>query len=111
MFSFEGAKIPEELPERARPSDARWRRAKRFRKTFAASRELQLVRVNGDEGTPVPIPNTVVKLINGDNTWLATAREDNTTRTQTKDDPMDRPFSLPEILLGLLDTAIIKSGR
>ena len=40
------------------------------------------VRVNGDEGTPVPIPNTVVKLINGDNTWLATAREDNTTRTQ-----------------------------
>ena len=44
------------------------------------------VRVNGDEGTPVPIPNTVVKLINGDNTWLATAREDNTTRTQTKDD-------------------------
>ena len=44
------------------------------------------MRVNGDEGTPVPIPNTVVKLINGDNTWLATAREDNTTRTQTKDD-------------------------
>ena len=40
------------------------------------------MRVNGDEGTPVPIPNTVVKLINGDNTWLATAREDNTTRTQ-----------------------------
>ena len=39
------------------------------------------MRVNGDEGTPVPIPNTVVKLINGDNTWLATAREDNTTRT------------------------------
>ena len=51
------------------------------------------MRVNGDEGTPVPIPNTVVKLINGDNTWLATAREDNTTRTQTKDDPSDRPFS------------------
>ena len=40
------------------------------------------MRVNGDEGTPVPIPNTVVKLINGDNTWLVTAREDNTTRTQ-----------------------------
>ena len=33
------------------------------------------MRVNGDEGTPVPIPNTVVKLIYGDNTWLATARE------------------------------------
>ena len=39
------------------------------------------MRVNGDEGTPVPIPNTVVKLIYGDNTWLATAREDNSTRT------------------------------
>ena len=42
------------------------------------------MRVYGDEGTPVPIPNTVVKLINGDNTWLATAREDNTTRTQNE---------------------------
>ena len=40
-----------------------------------------IVRVNGDEGTPVPIPNTVVKLVYGDNTWLATAREDNSTRT------------------------------
>ena len=39
------------------------------------------MRVNGDEGTPVPIPNTVVKLIYGDNTWQATAREDNSTRT------------------------------
>ena len=40
------------------------------------------MRVNGDEGTPVPIPNTVVKLIYGDNTWLATAWEDNSTRTR-----------------------------
>ena len=39
------------------------------------------MRVNGDEGTPVPIPNTVVKLVYGDNTWLATAREDNSTPT------------------------------
>ena len=44
----------------------------------------EIVRVNGDEGTPVPIPNTVVKLVYGDNTWLATAREDNSTRTQSK---------------------------
>ena len=42
------------------------------------------MRVNGDEGTPVPIPNTVVKLIYGDNTWLATAREVNSTRTQLR---------------------------
>ena len=41
----------------------------------------EIVGVNGDEGTPVPIPNTVVKLVYGDNTWLATAREDNSTPT------------------------------
>ena len=39
------------------------------------------VRDHGGEGTPVPIPNTVVKLARGDNTWLVTAREDNTLRT------------------------------
>ena len=43
------------------------------------------MRVNGDEGTPVPIPNTVVKLVYGDNPRLATAREDNSTRTQNAD--------------------------
>ena len=41
----------------------------------------EIVGVNGDEGTPVPIPNTAVKLVYGDNTWLATAREDNSTPT------------------------------
>ena len=46
--------------------------------------DSNIVRVNGDEGTPVPIPNTVVKLIYGDNTWLATAREDNSSRTSSK---------------------------
>ena len=34
------------------------------------------VGVNGDEGTPVPIPNTVVKLIYVENTWRVTAWED-----------------------------------
>ena len=43
----------------------------------------KIVGVNCDEGTPVPIPNTVVKLVYGDNTWLVTAREDNSSRTQT----------------------------
>ena len=41
----------------------------------------EIVGINGDEGTPVPIPNTVVKLVYGDNTWLATAREDNSMPT------------------------------
>ena len=30
---------------------------------------------NGEEGTPVPIPNTVVKLLSVDGTWRETARE------------------------------------
>ena len=40
------------------------------------------VGVYGNEGPPVPIPNTVVKLICADNTWLEAAREDRTTPTQ-----------------------------
>ena len=34
------------------------------------------VGVDCDEGPPVPIPNTEVKLICADNTWRVTARED-----------------------------------
>ena len=37
--------------------------------------------VEGDEDPPVPIPNTEVKLICVENTWLATAREDRKTPT------------------------------
>ena len=33
------------------------------------------VGVDCDEGPPVPIPNTVVKLISAEDTWLATAWE------------------------------------
>ena len=49
---------------------------------YAILRELskesdnKIVGVICDEGTPVPIPNTVVKLIYADNTWRATSRED-----------------------------------
>ena len=52
----------------------------------------EIVGVNGDEGTPVPIPNTVVKLVYGDNTWLATAREDNSTPTSFQTDPKGSVF-------------------
>ena len=34
------------------------------------------VGIDCDEGPPVPIPNTEVKLICADNTWRVTARED-----------------------------------
>ena len=34
-----------------------------------------IVGVDCDEGPPVPIPNTVVKLIRAEDTWLEAARE------------------------------------
>ena len=40
------------------------------------------VGVFSDEGPPVPIPNTEVKLISADNTWLEAAREDKAMPTQ-----------------------------
>ena len=40
-----------------------------------------LVGVDCYEVPPVPIPNTEVKLINVENTWLATARENRTMPT------------------------------
>ena len=42
---------------------------------------LSPVGVYGDEGPPVPIPNTVVKLIIADNTWRAASRENRTMPT------------------------------
>ena len=39
------------------------------------------VGADGIEGPPVPIPNTEVKLISVENTWLATAWEDRAVPT------------------------------
>ena len=55
-----------------------------------------------DEGTPVPIPNTVVKLVYGDNTWLATAREDNSTPT-----PADRRSARYSSIAQLVEHAAV----
>ena len=44
--------------------------------SFKENCNRKIVGANGDEVTPVPIPNTEVKLISVENTWLATARED-----------------------------------
>ena len=38
--------------------------------------ENKIVGVDDNEGPPVPIPNTEVKLVDVENTWLATARDD-----------------------------------
>ena len=44
-------------------------------------KRYSIVGVNDDEGPPVPIPNTVVKLISAENTWREAAREDRSTPT------------------------------
>ena len=44
----------------------------------------QLVGVDDGEGTPVPIPNTAVKLISAENTLVVTPREDRAMPTQTQ---------------------------
>ena len=41
----------------------------------------EIVGANGDEDPPVPIPNTVVKLISVENTWRVTARENRAVLT------------------------------
>ena len=46
-----------------------------FRVSFA-ERQGSEAGVNGNEVPPVPIPNTEVKLIRVDNTWMETSRED-----------------------------------
>jgi hypothetical protein len=38
-------------------------------------KQVNIVGVDNDEGPPVPIPNTEVKLISAYDTWLVTARE------------------------------------
>ena len=50
------------------------------------SREAaKTVGVDYDEGPPVPIPNTEVKLVRAENTWLVTAREDRCSPTQKRE--------------------------
>ena len=49
-----------------------------FRCLVLRVRKSARVGANNDEVPPVPIPNTEVKLIRVENTWLETAREDRT---------------------------------
>ena len=42
-----------------------------------------IVGVDDNEGPPVPIPNTEVKLVGAEDTWLVTARDNRKTPTQT----------------------------
>ena len=54
------------------------RMAKSLRTFFCIVLREQTLRFSGDscEDTPVPMPNTVVKLTNAESTWLEAAWED-----------------------------------
>ena len=52
------------------------RLAKMFCIFAVLTQSVNTVGADGDEGPPVPFPNTVVKLVCVDNTRWATARED-----------------------------------
>ena len=45
----------------------------------------KIVGVDYNEGPPVPIPNTEVKLISAENTWLETARDNRKMPTYKAD--------------------------
>ena len=57
-----------------------WRRTGKI--AHCRHRESGIVGVFNAKGPPVPIPNTEVKLCCGENTYLATSREDRSTLTQ-----------------------------
>ena len=51
--------------------------SKAFYLVFRLSeKKKRIAGVIGDEVPPVPMPNTEVKLISAENTWLVTTRED-----------------------------------
>ena len=68
------------------PSKPRVRFTGNFVALYSVFRVLQHLEVGADggEGTPVPIPNTAVKLTCADNTWAAAPREDKKAPTRTR---------------------------
>ncbi len=65
-----------------------------------------IVGVYYDEGPPVPIPNTVVKLIRAENTWRAASRENRSMPT-LKNRFFGVCFFIPFFLSGRRPTYII----
>ena len=53
--------------------------------TFTSKERSKICGDNSEEVTPVPIPNTEVKLLSADDTWWETARESRTLPLSLKD--------------------------
>ena len=65
-----------------------------------------IVGVYYEEGPPVPIPNTVVKLFCAENTWREAARENRSMPTSFQKEPLTRV-----VLFSLLKKVYKKSSR
>ena len=57
--------------------------------------QTQRIGDKGEEETPVPIPNTVVKLFSADGTWLETAWESRTSPVKNDSDFQSGSFFMP----------------
>ena len=55
---------------------------------------VTIVGVNDDEVPPVPIPNTTVKLISAEDTWMETSRENRSVPTLLAEAAMSRQIFL-----------------
>ena len=62
---------------------------------FNFESSLSLVGADSGEGPPVPIPNTVVKLIRAENTWRAASRENRSMPAQRSSFTELRCFLIP----------------
>ena len=58
-------------------------------------KRCSIVGVNDNEGPPVPIPNTVVKLIRAEDTWREAARKNRSMPTQKRQSFSDCLFYFP----------------
>ena len=65
-----------------------------------------IVGAFSDEGPPVPIPNTEVKLISAENTWGAAPWEDRATPTQRPDQHLLIGFSYASIAQSVEHAAV-----
>ena len=68
------------------------------------------VGVYDEEGPPVPIPNTVVKLFSAENTWRAAARENRSTLTLASLLLSEAIFLLFSLILGSMSNVGVEAS-
>ena len=75
-------KTPEDEPHKRERSESQEEGERDRRVCSHTGNSFGTVGAYDEEDPPVPIPNTVVKLLRADNTWLETAWKDKSAPTQ-----------------------------